>query len=168
MILRWLLLIPFGLLCALIAGGVFFILASLLDPTLASVTGETLFVGLWAFMDAVFAVEDPAVVVEGTMAGLSELAFTFLVVPPVFVALVGEIIGARHLLWYAAASGILTGAMPWLLRGEARIGSPLELHISLVLGLAGAVAGLVYWMIAGRSAGARRPADPIAPMSRES
>jgi NADH:ubiquinone oxidoreductase subunit 6 (subunit J) len=163
MILRWFLVIPFALLCSLAAGVVCFILASLLNPTLASVTGETLFTGFWAFIDALFAVDDPAIVVEGTLDGLSELAFTFLVVPPVFAALVGEIIGARHVLWYAAASGILTGAMPWLLRGEARVGSPLELHVSLALGLAGVAAGLVYWMIAGRSAGSAQPAASARP-----
>jgi hypothetical protein len=159
MLLRWLLLVPFALICALVAGFCTFLLASMLDPVLARLSGETLFAGFWAFVDTVFAVEDPAVVVEGTLAGLGELLFTFFVVAPVFVALAGEVVGTRSLLWYAGAGAILSGAMPWLLR-HADTGTPEEFHISLALGLTGAVAGLAYWMIAGRGAGSRPAEHP--------
>jgi hypothetical protein len=158
MLLRWLLLIPFALVCALAAGSFAFLLASLLDPVLAQIAGETLFVGFWALVDAVFAVEDPAVAVEGAASALGEVLFTFFVVAPGFVALVGEIVGTRALLWYAGAGAVLSGAMPWLMR-DATTGTLEEWHVSLALALAGAVAGLVYWLIAGRSAGgpAREP-----------
>lgn len=156
MLLRWLLLVPFALVCALTAGFFTFLLVSVFDPVLARLTGETLFVGFWAFVDTIFAVEDPSLVIEGTAAGLGELLLTFFVAAPVFTALVGEIVGARSALWYAGAGAILTGAMPWLLR-DAETGTPEELHVSLALALTGAMAGLVYWMIAGRSAG-RTPA----------
>jgi len=47
---------------------------------------------------------------------------------------------------------VLTAAVPWILRGSSsHAATPAELHISAVLGLTGAVAGLVYWAIAGRS-----------------
>jgi NADH:ubiquinone oxidoreductase subunit 6 (subunit J) len=152
MLLRWLLLVPFALICALAAGFCTFLLASVFDPVLARLTGETLFVGFWAFIDTIFVVEDPSLVIEGTVAGLGELLFTFFVAAPVFVALAGEIVGTRSLIWYAGASAVLSGAMPWLMR-DADAGTPEELHVSIALGLTGAVAGLVYWMIAGRGVG---------------
>ena len=78
-----------------------------------------------------------------------------------FVALVGEVAGLRRLAWYAGATGLLTAVIPWLLRGSARVASPAELHVGFVLALTGAVAGLFYWMVAGRSAGRRAPSPPL-------
>jgi hypothetical protein len=162
--------VAFGLVFAITASGFFLMVASVVDPVMAVLTGNTLFVGFWALMDAIFAAADPDLVVEGALAGIGHLTFALLVAPPAFVALVSEVIGARRLLWHAGLTGLLTAAVPWLLRGSGRVSSPEELHVGFVLGLTGAVAGFVYWMIAGRSAGFARPAapPPIAPMPRES
>ena len=149
---RRLFLVPFGVALAVAAGALFFLLAALLDPVMARLTGDTLFVGFWSLIDAIFQVDDPGLVLAGAMTGLSQLALTLLVVPPAFVALVGEVVGIRSVAWYAGGAGLLTAAIPWLLRGEARIGSTDEIHVTLVLGLTGAVAGLVYWLFAGRNA----------------
>jgi hypothetical protein len=151
---RWLFLIPFALLIAVGTSTVFLLVASLVDPVMARLMGDTLFVGFWSLMDAVVAVDDPTPVVEGALSGAGRLAFTILVAPPLFIALVGEVIGARRLVWYAGAMGGLTALVPWILRGSARVASPSELHVAVVLGLTGAVAGLVYWAIAGQGAGA--------------
>jgi uncharacterized membrane protein YjgN (DUF898 family) len=78
-----------------------------------------------------------------------------------------EVLGMRSLVWHVGATGVLTAAIPWILRGEARVTSAAELHVSFVLGLTGAVAGLIYWAIVGREAG-RRAAPPTAPKSPES
>jgi hypothetical protein len=159
--IRWLLVLPFALVFAVGASSLFVVTASVVDPVMARLAGDTLFVGFWSLMDALFAVDDPAVVVAGAMTGLGKVVFTFLILPPVFVAVVGEVAGLRRLAWYAGATGLLTAAIPWLLRGTARVASPAELHVGLVLGLTGAVAGFVYWLMAGRSAGLRRmPASP--------
>jgi hypothetical protein len=71
------------------------------------------------------------------------------------VAILSEALGIRSLVWYAGATGVLTAAVPWILRGAARVANPAELHVSLVLALTGAAAGFVYWAIAGREAGGR-------------
>jgi hypothetical protein len=158
--MRWigrLFLVAFGLLLALGASGLFFLAASVLDPVMASLSGETLFAGFWSLLDAIFAVDDPAFVMEGAIVGLGQLAFTLFVVPLVFIALVSEVVGARSLVWHAGATGLLTAAIPWLLRGNPEIASSAELHVSAILGTTGAVAGLVYWAVAGRSAGGEQP-----------
>jgi len=151
--IRWLLLIPFALLIAVGASSFFLMVASMIDPVMATLTGDTLLVGFWSFVDAVFTADDPGPIVTEAFLAVGRLVFTLLVFPPLLVAIVSEVLGLRSVVWYAAAMGVLTAAVPWILRGAARVGSPLELHVSLVLGLTGAVAGLVYWAIAGQRAG---------------
>ncbi|HZH50739.1 MAG TPA: hypothetical protein VEZ16_02540 [Microvirga sp.] len=151
--IRWLLLIPLALLIAIGASSFFLMVAAMIDPVMATLTGDTLFVGFWAFVDAVFSAEDPQPIVSEAFLAVGRLVFTLLVFPPLLVAVLSELLGMRSVVWYAGAVGVLTAAVPWILRGAARLGSPLELHVSLVLGLTGAVAGLVYWAIAGQSAG---------------
>lgn len=157
--IRWLLLIPFALLIATGASSLFFLVASLIDPVMATLTGHTLFVGFWTFIDAVFSAEDPTPIVIGAFQAVGRLAFTLIVFPPLVVALMGEVLRFKSLAWYAGATGVLTAAVPFILRGEARVASAGEWHVSLVLGLTGAVAGFVYWAIAGREA-ARKAATP--------
>jgi hypothetical protein len=154
--IRWLLLIPFALLIAIGASSFFLMMASLVDPVMASLTGETLFVGFWSFVDSVFTAEDPGPIVSEAFLAVGRIVFTLLVLPPLLIAVISEVLGMRSLVWYAGSIGVLTAAVPWILRGAARVGSPLELHVSLVLGLTGAVAGLIYWMIAGQGAGRSR------------
>lgn len=92
------------------------------------------------------------------LAGLAQALFVLLVLPPFLVALVGETLGWRGLSWYGGACGLLTAALPWLVRGAPRPGGPAErlaaeAHLTAILFLAGAAAGLVYWLVAGRRAG---------------
>lgn len=152
--IRWLLLIPFALLIAIGASGTFFLIAAIVDPVMAMLTGDTLFVGFWSFVDAMFAAEDPGPIVEDAFLAVGRIVFTLLVLPPLMIAVVSEVLGMRSLLWHTLATGVLTAAVPFILRGSARVASPDELHVSLVLGLTGAIAGLVYWaIIGGRNAG---------------
>lgn len=152
--IRWFLLIPFALLIAIGASGTFFLVATIVDPVMAVLTGDTLLVGFWSLVDAVFAAEDPGPIVEDAFLAVGRIVFTLLVFPPLMIAVISEVLGMRSLLWHALATGILTAAVPFILRGSARIASSAELHVSVVLGLTGAVAGLVYWaIIGGRDSG---------------
>ncbi|WP_414472699.1 hypothetical protein [Microvirga sp. M2] len=158
--IRWLLLVPFALLIAIGMSSVFFLIASMVDPLMATLTGETLFVGLWNLVDAVFSSEDPGPIVAEAMLGVGRIMFTLLVLPPLVIAVIGEALKIRSLVWYAVATGVFTASVPWILRGAARVANPAELHVSAILGLTGAVAGLVYWAIAGRDAGGRGAPPP--------
>jgi hypothetical protein len=159
--IRWLLLIPFALLIAIGASCTFFLIASMVDPVMATLTGNTLLVGFRSFVDAVLSVEDPGPIVEGAFLAVGRIAFTLIVLPPLMIAVISEVLGMRSLLWHTLATGVLTAAVPWILRGSARIANPAELHVSLVLGLTGAIAGLVYWAIAGGREPRRE--NPTAP-----
>ncbi|HEY8380813.1 MAG TPA: hypothetical protein VIL09_01560 [Microvirga sp.] len=161
-LLRWLFVIPFALLMAATAGALSLFVASVVDPTMAALVGHGLQAGLSALTESLFAADDPAPVMEAAATGFGRLAFAVLVLPPLAVGLGSEIARLRQPLWYAGATGMLTAAVPFLLRGvTARGATAAELHVSVVLGLAGAAAGLVYWMVAGRGAGAERRAEPV-------
>jgi hypothetical protein len=85
---------------------------------------------------------------------------TLLVAPPAFAALVGEVAGWRSFAWYGGAAGALAAALPWLSRSRmTEPALPAEGRITALLFLAGAVSGLVYWLVAGHSAG--RAASPV-------
>ncbi|PVE24500.1 hypothetical protein DC522_10465 [Microvirga sp. KLBC 81] len=161
--IRWLLLIPFALLIAVGMSSLFFFIASMVDPLMATLTGETLFVGFWNLVDAVFSSDDPGPIVADAMLTVGRIMFTLLVLPPLVIAVISEVLKMRSLIWYALATGALTAAVPWILRGAARVQNPEELHVSAILGLTGAVAGFIYWAIAGRDAGGRSPSTSQMP-----
>jgi len=143
-----------ALLLAIPAGAGVLVLALVLDP----VAGAWLTAGALAGIDGALADLSAGLPPEGLallLAGLAQVLFWLLVVPPLLVAAVGETLRLRGTAWYGLGCGLLTAALPWLGRGAARLGSaPLaEARLTAVLFLAGAAAGLVYWLIAGRHAG---------------
>ena len=99
----------------------------------------------------------------GVLLGLWTLSATLMVLPPALVALLGEILGLRSFLWYGLGCGALTAALPWLHRGTERWAESdalgAEGRITALLFVTGAVAGLTYWLVAGRTAGLTAPAS---------
>ncbi|MGU3536494.1 hypothetical protein [Methylobacterium sp. A54F] len=158
-----LLLVPLGLLFAIPAGAGVLGLALLVDPVASAwLTGGAL-AGLDMALSDLSAGLPPEAL-GLLVAGLARALFGLLVLPPVLVALIGETLRLRGVAWYGGACGLLTAAMPWLARGGLRPGTErlaAEGHASAILFLAGAAAGLVYWLVAGRSADLRR--SRIAP-----
>lgn len=155
-------LIAFALPTAIATGCFALLVAAVIDPVIAPFTGALLQAGFYAFAEALFALADPHAL-DAAVSGFGRLAFSILVLPTAFVALAAEVVGARGLLWHIGGTGLLTGAVPWLLRSAARAPTPEETHITLVLVLVGAVAGFVYWLLAGQWAGRARPPLPAAP-----
>ena len=159
---RLLFLVPLALLFAIPAAMLTLGVAAVFDPVVALFSGEVVWAGLWSLLDRLSDVEDPAPVLEGAFTGLSRAAATLLVVPPLFIGVVGELASLRNALWYAGGTGAVTAAIPWIVRASERAPTPEEIHITLALFVTGAVAGIVYWLIAGQSAGAPRAAAPAA------
>ena len=147
-----------ALLLAIPAGALVLGLAAFLDP----VVGTWITAGARAGLD--LALDDlaaglPPESLALLVAGLARALFWLLVVPPVLTAVIGETLGLRGLVWYGGGCAVLTAMMPWLGRGAARVGQApaAEARLTALLLLAGAAAGLVYWLLAGRH-GAPRPA----------
>ncbi|MCJ2058381.1 hypothetical protein MKL09_17715 [Methylobacterium sp. J-048] len=153
----------FALLLAVPAGGAILVLALLVDPT----ANAWLTNGALAGVDMALSDLSAGLPPEGLallIAGLARALFVLLFVPPALVGLAGEMFSRRGFLWYGAGGGLLTAALPWLIRGAVRPAtagtSPgllaAEARLTLILFVVGASAGLVYWLIAGRSAGFSR------------
>ena len=163
-----LLLGALALLLAIPSGAAILVLALLVDPVAnAWISG-----GVLAGVDMALSDFSAGLPPEGLVllvAGLAKALFVLLFVPPALVGLGGEILGRRGLLWYGAGGGLLTAALPWLTRGATRMQGTAresglllaEARLTLMLFVVGASAGLVYWLIAGRSAGFSRGDRPV-------
>lgn len=145
-----------ALLLAILAGSAALMLALLLDPA----ANAWLTRGALAGLDSALGDLSAGLPPEGfllLMAGLAKALFALLFVPPALVAVAGEALGRRGLVWYGGGCGLLTAALPWLVRGSPRPGAPglavAEARLTLILFVVGSCAGLVYWLVAGRSAG---------------
>ncbi|MBS7696827.1 MULTISPECIES: hypothetical protein [unclassified Chelatococcus] len=147
-------LVPLGIGCAVTAGLIFLMLAATFQPALAQLFAGLSLAGLLAFFDALTMTGD-AEAPRGALLALWMLTVGFVALPPAVIAFVGEFAGWRSFVWYSGATALLTAALPWIARGSTE-GTQGEADITLVLFLTGALAGLVYWATAGRSAG-RQP-----------
>lgn len=130
------------------------------------VAPDTMIVAIHRLFDIVAYSERPDVVIAETATSIGRLLMLLLVAPVAVTGLIGEVARLRSALWYVAGTAVVTAAVPWLLRPETRMPSTGELHISALLGIVGVVAGLVYWLIAGRSA--HRPARETLPTRKPS
>ncbi|KAB1079087.1 hypothetical protein [Methylobacterium soli] len=154
-VLGRLLILSLALLLAVPAGALTLVLVLVLDPAAQAWLAGGALAGLDATLSDLAAGMAPETMLLA-LAGLAQALSVLLVAPPVLVALVGETLRLRALAWYAGAAGLLTAALPWLARGAVRPGGAERLaaegHLSAILFLTGATAGLVYWLVAGRSA----------------
>lgn len=159
-LLARLLLCCFGLVLAIPAGAAALVVALVADPAL----NVWLATGASALLDAALSDFGGGLSPETILllfAGLAQAAFALLVVPPVLVAAIGETLRVRALAWYGGGCGLLTALLPWLVRGAVRPRADqiaAEGRVTALLFVAGAVAGLVYWFVAGRHGAAREPA----------
>lgn len=159
--IRRIIVMAFGFLLAVGVGAIFLLVSSLLDPAMREAGVEAALSQLFAFINDDMRVDE----LNDPLATFGVIIWAIViatcVAPLAVAALIGEIAGARSLLWYSGVSGTLAGASPWILRAakgleRARDASPLELRIALLFCLTGALSGAIYWLIAAPSA--REPA----------
>ena len=67
--------------------------------------------------------------------------------------MVGEVAGLRSYVWYSGGAGVLAAAIAWFGHPGGVAPDATDGKVLAALFLTGAVAGLVYWTIAGRNAG---------------
>lgn len=148
-----LILIPLGILLAAFTAGAFLISVGFVQPSVGG-----------ALTDA--AIAAVRTVVQGVMAGSPsveryvDLAFGFvrltlavLFLPVTIGAAVAEVFGLRIWLLQALLAAMLTAVLPWAMTPELIAGQPLASPLTALLAATGALAGSIYWMVAGRNAG---------------
>ena len=149
----------FAMAVAIGAGLVFLPVAALADPVTRAAGFALIQFAAWALADA-----DIADRLDGgglpALTGFVWMAvMTVCVVPVVAVASIGEIARVRALPWYAGATGLAAASAPWLIRVTLHLPRAAgynfaELRFALVFFVAGLISGSVYWLLAGRDAGA--------------
>jgi hypothetical protein len=159
--LRWLIVIPFAVACAAFAALMMLGIATVVSPDFAALVqgAFTLFFNLvWSQgMNGV----DPTPAALAATTGLGLILAAILIVPAVITALVSEAFRIGSGMLQVSLAGVLTAALPLAIVGLNRLPTGGETRIAGGLFLIGAVAGAIYWLIAGRNAA--RTAAPASP-----
>ncbi|MFA5950798.1 MAG: hypothetical protein WC807_11010 [Hyphomicrobium sp.] len=126
-------------------------IAFLLATAAAGFVAVTL--GLERITHAVHGQEAPEIVEQGFdfLWQGSLLASGASILPALAVVIIGEVARIRSWLYYVIGGGIALAAIPLL----ARLGAASDLTLTpvgQVLATAGFAGGLVYWLVAGRTA----------------
>ena len=90
---------------------------------------------------------------KGTVQLLGSLASALTLVPAMLVVIVGEVARIRSSIYYVIGGGVAVVAVPVVMRVmQSGAGAATAAPVLQVLATAGFAAGLVYWLLAGRSA----------------
>ena len=162
--LRRAFLMLFGFVLASGVGAVFLVVAALFDPTTREAGFAATMAGIFAVIEEALRFGDPSDAVASFFFVIWAIIVAVCVAPLAVAALLGEAAGARSLVWYSGASGVLAGASPWIARAakgleKAQSVSPVEGRIALLFFLTGALTGAIYWLVAAP----RPPAEPQRP-----
>jgi len=163
--IRRLVVMSFGFVVAIGVGAIFLFVSALFDPATRELGFEAVMAGVFAFIDDALRESDPENPIAAFGFVLWAIVVATCVAPLAIAALIGEMAGARALLWYSGVSAVLAGASPWIARAAkglepAKEANPLETRIALLFFLTGAVTGAVYWLIAAPTPSERADAPP--------
>lgn len=151
--MRRMFVVVVGLAVAMAAGLVFLAVGGLIVPATRELAADVSLGGILALFSALAGSDAPDRVWSAVALAFWTLAAALIVLPPLVAAIVGEVAGMRSFVWYGGSAGVLTAAIAWLGHTASHGPDPTETKLLLLLFLTGAVAGLVYWAIAGRGAG---------------
>jgi hypothetical protein len=156
-ILRVFLLIPLAILLAAVVSACFLTVASFIQPELGGALLEGTVLTLSRLMDSLLA-DGEALDRFGRLAeGLSRLTLAVLLLPVALVAVVSEAFSLRSFLLQLLLAALLTALLPWAMLPELLTGEKIGSTVTGLLAATGALAGLVYWMLAGHAAGSGPP-----------
>ncbi|MFC0284318.1 hypothetical protein ACFFJB_12040 [Camelimonas abortus] len=169
-------LVLFALCCAFAVCALMLGVVAVVEPGVGAMAAFA----FQTFIDRAFSLaldyDDPRAAFD-LLARLWGVMAVLLAGPVTLVGLTGEIARIRSYVWYSGGAGAVTALLPWLARagyGDGAVaGTWGEGRVTLALFLCGAMAGLAYWTVAGRSAGrqaasAAPPAPPVAPPAASS
>lgn len=139
--------------CALLLLGI----VGMTRPEIAQAIAETAFRTMDQLFRTALDGEEAILRYAASLALFSRFVVVVLILPVTLIAVVAEVFGIRAYLFHALFAALLTAAMPFALMPELIRGFAYASPASGLLAAAGALAGTIYWMLAGRSAGA----DPL-------
>lgn len=147
-----------GLVLAITAGALFMAVAGLVVPATRELAADISLGPILLSLMGMANGDSPDRVWSVVALTFWILAVAILVVPPVVTAVAGAFGGWRSSTFYGAATGLVAAAIAFLGHPAGERPDGAETKVLLLVFLTGAVSGLVYWAVAGRSAG-RTPTD---------
>jgi hypothetical protein len=148
-----LILIPLGIALAAICVLLFLGIAGMLQPGVADAVAATAFQTMDRAFRTVMEGEEAMLQFGWSLLLLSRFAVVILFLPVALTAAVAEVFGIRAYLFHALCAAVLTAAMPFALMPDVAARVPVTSWATMLLAAAGALAGTIYWMVAGRGAG---------------
>jgi hypothetical protein len=148
-----LILIPLGIVLAAFTAGAFLVSAGFLQPNIGGALTEAAISTVRLMVQGVMEDGEAPDRILRLAKGLTSLSFAVLFLPVALVAAVAEVFGMRPWLLQALLAAFLTALLPWAMTPELIAGQPLASPLTGLLAATGALAGSIYWMVAGRNAG---------------
>lgn len=149
-----LILIPLAILIAAVAAGSFLVITGFVQPQIGGAVSEAAIATMRTLVESLME-DGEAIDRFGRLAkGVSTLTLSVLFLPVALVAAVAEVFGLRWWIMQALGAALLAAVLPWAMMPTLMAGAQLGSSLTGILAAAGALAGSIYWMIAGRSAGA--------------
>jgi uncharacterized membrane protein YecN with MAPEG domain len=149
-----LIVIPLGIVLAAFCALLFLGIVGMVQPSIAEAIATTAFKTMDRAFRTVMEGEEAIKQFGWSLALFSRFVVVVLFLPVTLVAVVTEFFGLRPWLLHALGVALLTALMPFAMMPELIGGAPFASGVTGLLAATGALAGSIYWMIAGRKAGA--------------
>jgi hypothetical protein len=156
-ILGRVLLIPLGVLLAAIVAGIFLIVVGFVQPSFGGAVTETAIATLRRLVESLMEDGEAAERFARLAQGVTTLSLALLFLPSALVAAVTEAFSVRLWIVHALGAAVLTALLPWAMLPNLMGATPLASALTGLLAATGALAGSIYWMVAGHGAGANPP-----------
>lgn len=148
-----LILIPLGILLAAVVAGAFLVSAGFIQPNLGGALTDAAITTVRRLVESLMEDGESIERFARLAQGVTTLSLAVLFLPVAIVAAISEVFSLRYWFLQMLLAAVLTAVMPWAMLPNLMQGTPLASALTGLLAATGALAGSIYWMVAGHSAG---------------
>ncbi len=157
------------LVAAVASALIFLPIATLIDPVTRSAGTDLTAAAFLTVLERALSEPGSGQALTVMVSAVRSVAVILCGLPILVIGLVGETAKVGSWIWYSMATGVLTAAIPYMARsasdsGVSQAAHSVEIRFATIFFLTGVVAGLIYWVGAGRSA---RPQAAHLPQQRQ-
>jgi hypothetical protein len=149
-----LILIPLAILIAAITAGSFLIITGFVQPQIGGAITDAAITTMRTLAESLMEDGEAIDRFARLAKGVSTLTVSVLFLPVALIAAVAEVFSLRWWIVQALGVALLSALLPWAMMPNLMAGAQLASSLTGILAATGALSGSIYWMIAGRSAGA--------------
>jgi hypothetical protein len=152
-----LILIPLAILIAAFSALVFLGVVGMVQPEIAKAIAGVASGTLDKVFRTVLEGEEAIKQFGWSLVLFSRFVIVVLFLPVTLVAVIAEFLGIRSYFFQALVTAIITAVLPFAMMRELIEGFDFASGATGLLAATGALAGTIYWVIAGRNAGSDPP-----------